>query len=391
MPRHSLEFRVVVASPSDVFETRKFVFDAIHELDRTFEVQNIAIRGLGWEEYATPGIAGEAQDVINKQILQEYDILIAIFGTKLGSPTKSNSSGTVAEIEHAIAKNDSDMGLHRVQVYFCDKIESLSNTSIDELKRLDEYRKSLSERGVLYRVFSTGDQLQREIRVNVQRPIAEFLHKQDRNTKPRTAAKESAYAETSSLEDASNKQNVVDDLGILDHQEKAEIAILAGNKSVDAMSALMAEINVETDRNVELLENVSSPLVSAVDKKTVVNSFATFLKSRAVRLKQEALAAKTNYFDFFDAVAFVIEMEREFADPEKYRADVATFLKHTEGVMNVIPKSRESISSFKKTLESMPRITIQFNQAKRVLIDALEECALVFLFRGSLHYEPNAG
>jgi hypothetical protein len=124
MPREVMEFRVIVASPSDVFDTRRAVFDGIHELNRTFEAQKISIRGLGWEEYVTPGIGSDPQNVINNQLLREYDILIAIFGTKLGTPTPNALSGTVEEIEHAIANTESPLGQYRVQVYFLDKIDS---------------------------------------------------------------------------------------------------------------------------------------------------------------------------------------------------------------------------------------------------------------------------
>ena len=39
MPREVLEFRVVVASPNDLFETRKAIFEVIDELNRSFEIQ----------------------------------------------------------------------------------------------------------------------------------------------------------------------------------------------------------------------------------------------------------------------------------------------------------------------------------------------------------------
>jgi hypothetical protein len=374
MPRDALEFRIVIASPSDVFETRKFVFEAVHEIDRTFEAQNVTIRALGWEEYASPGIASEPQEVIHQQILKEYDILIAIFGTRLGSPTNSQLSGTVAEIEHAIAKNDSHMGLFRVQIYFCDRIESISNTSIDELMRLNEYRKSLGDRGVLYRTFSTGAELQREVRVNVQRPIADYLQ----NLGRAIGSVPKAALAAPLIEPRGASQSVSEDLGFLDHQGRAELAASAGNASIQAMSALLLEINAETARNVAEIDGWSSPAISVVDKKTLVNSFANFLKFKSSRLKQEALTAKTSFIDFFDAMAFVIEMQREYADPGKYKADLVAFFKHAEFAVTIIPRTRESVSSFKKMVESLPRITVQFNQAKRFLIDALEYCMQAF-------------
>lgn len=118
MPRTMLEFQVVVASPSDVFEIRKSIFDVLHELNRAFEGQGVAIRALGWEEYAAPGVDSEAQVLINKQILKEYDILVAVFSAKLGTPTATSRSGTVEEIEHAIDNVGSSMGNYRAQVYF---------------------------------------------------------------------------------------------------------------------------------------------------------------------------------------------------------------------------------------------------------------------------------
>jgi len=87
MPRDISEFRIVVASPSDLLDSRKVVFDVIHELNRIFEVQRIGIRGLRWEEYVIPGIGQEGQSVINQQLLADFDMLIALIGTRLGTPT----------------------------------------------------------------------------------------------------------------------------------------------------------------------------------------------------------------------------------------------------------------------------------------------------------------
>jgi hypothetical protein len=131
-----------------MYETRRAVFDVLHELNRAFEIRKISIRGLGWEEYVTPGIASDSQAVINDQLLTEYDILIAIFGTRLGTPTAASASGTVEEIEHAIADSNSPLGKHRVQVYFRDRIESASSVSIDDLKKVADFRESLKSRGV---------------------------------------------------------------------------------------------------------------------------------------------------------------------------------------------------------------------------------------------------
>jgi hypothetical protein len=366
MPREALEFRVVVASPSDVFELRKIIFEVIRELDRIFEVQNITIRGLGWEENASPGIDSEPQRVISTQILRDYDILIAVFGAKLGSATSTDRSGTVEEIENAISKENSEMGMHRVQVYFRDKIDSISSISLDELQRLADYRNSLSERGILYREFKSNDELQREVRVNLQRPISDYLQRRDRHPVSAPHKPPDTQSEASAQADDSRKIDSANDLGFLDYQEKAEAAVNAANASMSAMSGLLEEITAGTNQNVEELETISSPLVPATEKKKVVNSFADFLKSRAARLKHEALSAKEYFANFFDALSFLIDMDHDFSDAQKHATNMTELLTQADILMQILSKVRESVTSFKKTIGGIPRVTIQFNQAKKL-------------------------
>ena len=171
MPREVLEFRVIVASPADQFQNRKIVFDVIEELNRIFEVQSISVRGLGWEQYVAPGIDTDVQSVVNQQLLREYDILIALFGTRLGSPTPRAASGTVEEIEQAISNPNKGMGQNRLQIYFCDKLESVSGIDVDELKKVFEFRNKLKSMGVLYNLFKDDEDLQKTARINLQRSI----------------------------------------------------------------------------------------------------------------------------------------------------------------------------------------------------------------------------
>lgn len=118
MPRQVREFRVVVASPADVADCRNAIFRALDEVSRVLEPQHISVRGLGWEEYVTLGIDVESQAVINKQLLKEYDIIIAVFGSQLGTPTQTSRSGTLHELEHAMNNSNSPMGMFRVHIYF---------------------------------------------------------------------------------------------------------------------------------------------------------------------------------------------------------------------------------------------------------------------------------
>ena len=377
MPRQVLEFRVIVASPSELYDTRKVVFEVIQELNITFEAQGVSIRGLGWEEYATPGIGSEVQEVIGAQLLQDYDILIALFATRLGTPTERHLSGTVEEIEHAIANTNSSMGRYRVQIYFKDRIESASSISIDELAKLTEFREQLGARGVLYKLFKDDDQLRPEIRVNLQRPILEYL-------KNRTADSPSApvLLEPSDLAPKSEEPNEArvehDEFGILDQAEEAEKAIQLSVVSINRINELILEIGAETDRQVAEMENTLISNASAAEKKIFMNHFAGFLKSKASALEQEARIARVNFSLFTGAIVVIAGVQKEGEVSERYKEELTAFLGVAETILTSLVESRTSVAGFRSAVANIPRITIQFNQAKRLLLHAIDECQAFF-------------
>jgi hypothetical protein len=374
-----LEFRIVVASPSDLYGGRKAVFEAIRELNTALEIQKVAVRGLGWEEYAVPGIDSEAQSVVSQQLLLEYDILIALFGTKLGTPTSKALSGTVEEIEHAIANVGSALGKQRVQVYFRDKIESISEIDIDDLKTLSDYRRDLGSRGIFYSLFKDDDDLGKQIRINLQRPILDFLSQRTTSQPVSFASSRSNPNPDSPTAAADAIDNpIADDLGVLDYLEKAEQTLTICNRSLNRMAALILEIGVETEKQVPEVERLSSPSISATEKKCAINAFASFLKMKADDLKQEVSIAQENFDLFANSFIMLAEIEREDGDVDKYKEGLTDFLKQAEGMLASLTSNREPVLQFKNSVENLPRITIQFNQAKRMLKEALNECLQLF-------------
>jgi hypothetical protein len=377
MPRQVLEFRVIVASPSELYDTRKAVFEVIQELNRTFEAQGVSIRGLGWEEYATPGIGSEAQEVIGAQLLRDYDILIALFATRLGTPTERHLSGTVEEIEHAIANTGSSMGRYRVQIYFKDRIESASSISIDELAKLADFRKQLEPRGVLYKLFKDDDHLRPEIRVNLQRPILEYLKNRSIDSSSLQLPLKSADPPSKS-EEPNEARVEHDEFGILDQAEVAEKSIELSVVSINRINELILEIGAETNKQVAEMENTLISNASAAQKKDFINNFAGFLKSKASALEQEARVARVNFNLFTDAIVVIAGVQKESELSEQYKEELAVFLGVAETMLNSLVESRSSVVGFRNAVANIPRITVQFNQAKRLLLHAIDECLAFF-------------
>jgi hypothetical protein len=99
---------------------------------------------------------------------------------------------------------------------------------------------------------------------------------------------------------------------------------------------------------------------------------------KADDLKQEVSIAQENFDLFANSFIMLAEIEREDGDVDKYKEGLTDFLKQAEGMLASLTSNREPVLQFKNSVENLPRITIQFNQAKRMLKEALNECLQLF-------------
>lgn len=75
MPQTISLYKLFLASPSDVKEERLIVENVINDFNDTYAIQlNARIELCSWEKSTYPSTGEYAQDVINSQIGDEYDI-----------------------------------------------------------------------------------------------------------------------------------------------------------------------------------------------------------------------------------------------------------------------------------------------------------------------------
>lgn len=101
MTRHAaLVLNVLIASPSDVAEERQVVTEVINEWNAIdSQRSSVMLRPVRWESHSYPASGARPQAIVNKQIVDSADILVGIFGYKLGTSTGAAQSGTIEEIE----------------------------------------------------------------------------------------------------------------------------------------------------------------------------------------------------------------------------------------------------------------------------------------------------
>jgi hypothetical protein len=136
--------KVMLASPGDVSQERRLARDVIHEWNAVHaEDRHVVLMPIGWESNAFPEMGDRAQAVINKQILKDCDLLVAVFWTRLGTPTGSSPSGTVEEIEEHLAARKPAL------IYFSAAPVRLDSVDGEQYEALTAFKESCRQRGLV--------------------------------------------------------------------------------------------------------------------------------------------------------------------------------------------------------------------------------------------------
>lgn len=101
MPTPVMAYRVLIASPSDVITERTVLEELIHEWNVVnSQSKQIVLLPVKWETHSYPSMRGRPQEILNKQIVENSDILFGVFWARVGTNTGVAESGTLEEIMH---------------------------------------------------------------------------------------------------------------------------------------------------------------------------------------------------------------------------------------------------------------------------------------------------
>jgi hypothetical protein len=138
--------RVMIASPSDVQRERGLIEHAIHMWNAVHSPdQGLVLLPVRWETHAPPSMNARAQEVINRYIVRDCDLLVAAFWTRLGTPTGKALSGTVEEIqEHLKAGKPTMIYFSQAPVVPPDLLDS------EQYAALRQFKTSCQEQGLIH-------------------------------------------------------------------------------------------------------------------------------------------------------------------------------------------------------------------------------------------------
>ncbi len=159
-------YRILIASPSDVEEERETTTRVIQDWnDLNSFNKKIVLLPLRWETHTSPAFGVRPQETINKQIVDNSDLVIGIFWTKIGSPTGVEISGSIEEIRRA-AKNGKE-----VMLYFSKRGKDPSKIDLEQLRQLIEFKKEVYKNALVENFSSIvefRDKLSRQLEMKIR-------------------------------------------------------------------------------------------------------------------------------------------------------------------------------------------------------------------------------
>ena len=164
----------MIASPGDVSKERQIARAVIHEWNTVNSFDRaIVLLPVGWETHASPEMGDRAQAIINRTVLRDCDLLVAIFWTRLGSPTGTSPSGTVEEIEEHLAAGKPAM------LYFSSAPVRPESIDRDQYEALLEFKERCKQRGLVEEYESADEFRDKFARQFAQLVIRDFGSTQD--------------------------------------------------------------------------------------------------------------------------------------------------------------------------------------------------------------------
>jgi hypothetical protein len=156
---------VLIASPSDTREQREAIKQAVIYWNSTeSRFLGVVLLPVMWETHTYPDFGQPAQQSINKQIVDDADILIATFWTTLGTPTTDAESGTVEEISRFRTA-----GKH-VLLYFCEMPTAPLDNDATALEALRAYKEQVKKEA-LFSSFRNIEELKTKVRDDLTKLI----------------------------------------------------------------------------------------------------------------------------------------------------------------------------------------------------------------------------
>src|SRR5207248_5349901 len=394
MPQAITLLSILGSCPSDLGAELTVLQSVVEELNpKLRDAYSVQLRLMTAVNSVVPGIGTDPQAVVSSQIGEQYDIYIGLLGTRFGTKTPRAGSGTEEEFREARDRWLNSPTSVRILFYFKAASDvSVQDLDLEQLSRVQKFKKSTAEKELLYAEFRTTNDFLRLVRDHLWdlvakqwdgdkckwRPLGAEEIELDRITLQELKTPGQAAASVGiELAKVSASISVLpeeandDSMEVLDAIVEAEDSVQGGMVALDRIGEITRKQNerfVEGGKVIKFEAAQTPPNTKAF--KSAVDAAADDLAAYARALRQEIPAFSSAFISGFNA--FEAGMDAWI----KTKPTTEQIIKVEETLDKVIPildSSRDPVLGFRDVLARIPNLTSRFRTANRATLSQLDE------------------
>ncbi len=362
--------KIFLASPSDVQPERELIFALKNELDDLIgKPYQLRFEFVNWERTAYPGIGEDAQDVINKNIKDEYNIFIGVFWQRFGTPTNRSESGTKEEFERALKKYRSDQASSHIMLYFkTAPPENIYEIDYEQFNKVRKFKEDIKEQGVLYWEFEKADDLRKLLQLHLASLIRDKFDFRNNTTPISKDIVKTNDEKLDKYELMAKKFEEVehDDIGVLDLVEltsdsMGKLPLITQNMT--SMVNYVTEKFQEKTKQLNAVNNIKDHRLKLKKSTEIINRMAGDLEYYSNEINEylpEFSSILNTSIDSYTKLLLLTSLSEPLA-LESEKQISGEFL----NLYNTFGEALENISGFLQILNNLPVMTSKFGTSKR--------------------------
>lgn len=163
-------YDILISCPSDVSEYVNLLEKQITTFNSFYGRSNdVIVRCSYWMRDTYSEFGDSPQELVNKQIVDSSDMIVAVFWTRFGTETEHYGSGTEEEIERMLSMKK------QVFLYFLDKPVSLSQVDFEQYAKIQQFMEKHKNEGIFFSV-PDEDALSKKFLANLMLYFDSIIH-----------------------------------------------------------------------------------------------------------------------------------------------------------------------------------------------------------------------
>jgi len=372
MPRHALAISVFLASPSDVDHERSVVASAIQDWnDIHSRNRHVFFELIRYERSISAGMGADGQDVINMQVDDDYDLLIALFWNRLGSPTGRDVSGTIEEYKRALERYKNGEKID-IAFFFKDYPVDLRRTDVSQVLAVQEFEKEVQSNGALTKAFKDDVSLKFEINLLLDR-IARQAVDGEKQAESSVQAYDAAAVKNryASVQAEIAESSQEEDRGLLEVADDLSLYTGISTQFLERMNTEINKLSEETEDVTLFIANITKvrqitadearPLISRIAK--AMDNFSDFMENNSQEYYENAAR-------IVEDIRLLINISYDFITDEnsEFLSNMLSLRGVVISILQSMIESRIGHENMMASVGSLQRMSSNFNKARRRLI-----------------------